>query len=294
MNIFGYIIIVITILLTVVVGVVRPPMHSRVMIYDSQYVIVDEDTKPSEKITETKEMPTVAVENTLTREQQVFQEEVPNTVTTQEVKKVEQPKTTTQTKQNQVLTQTKPTVTKQTATTQKPTKIATTQTTTPQTTVTNKTQQTQQQKPVTQTQTTTKTQTVPQIIYNPPVQTVKVLTEQEELIAWNKWHSNLQNQIIRDAKLPIVPMGTVFRMTFDVDKNGRVSNVQTWSTNPQYTPYAIEYIAPVIRGYQGKSILDFPAGSARTTTKFEGGFKIAQKSTYSTPNDYHDIEKVKK
>ena len=292
MNIFGYIIIVITVLLTIVVGIVRPPMHSRVMIYNSEYVIVDENKTPQEEVIETKELPTAAVENNLTREEQIFDENTSNIITVPEVKKVEQPKTTTQTKQNKVSTQTKPATTKQTSTTQKP---KTTQTTTQKPTVTNKTQQTQkqtQQKPVTQPQTTT--QTVPKTTYTPPVQTVKVLTEQEELIAWNRWHSNLQNQIIRDSKLPVVPMGTVFKMSFNVDRSGRVSNVQTWSTNPQYTPYAIEYIAPVIRGYQGKSILDFPAGSARTTNKFEGAFKIAQTSTYSTPNDYNDVEKVKR
>ena len=39
----------------------------------------------------------------------------------------------------------------------------------------------------------------------------KTLTEQEEEIEWNKWRSNLQNQIMKDVKLPIIPQGTVFK-----------------------------------------------------------------------------------
>ncbi len=122
----------------------------------------------------------------------------------------------------------------------------------------------------------------------------KILTEQEEEIEWNKWRSNLQNQIMKDVKLPIIPQGTVFKFEFDVDKYGKISNVQTISLSPEFTPYAIQYIAPVIRSYQGHSILNFPQGSNRTQTHVKGGWKIAQISKYSTPKDYNDTEKIKK
>jgi len=122
----------------------------------------------------------------------------------------------------------------------------------------------------------------------------KVLTEQQEEIEWNKWRSNLQNQIMRDVKLPIIPRGTIFKFEFDVDKYGKISNVQTWSMTSSYTPYAIQYIAPVIRSYQGKTILNFPSGSNRTETHVTGGWKIALTSRYSTPRDYNDTETVKK
>lgn len=128
---------------------------------------------------------------------------------------------------------------------------------------------------------------------NTPIQTRK-MTQSEEEIAWNKWRSNLQNSIMRDTQLPFVEQGTVFKFSFNVDKFGRVSNVKTWSLTPSYTPFAIEYIAPVIRSYQGKSILNFPYGSTRLTTTVEGGWKIAGQQRYSTPQDYNDIEKVRK
>jgi len=122
----------------------------------------------------------------------------------------------------------------------------------------------------------------------------KTLTEQEEEIEWNKWRSNLQNQIMKDVRLPIIPQGTVFKFEFDVDMYGKVSNVQTISLTPEFTPYAIQYIAPVIRSYQGHSILNFPIGSNRTQTHVKGGWKIAQTAKYSTPKDYNDTEKIKK
>ncbi|MBR1461706.1 hypothetical protein IJ596_08785, partial [bacterium] len=59
-----------------------------------------------------------------------------------------------------------------------------------------------------------------------------------------------------------------------------------------YTPYAIQYIAPVIRSYQGKSILNFPQGTQRTVVEAYGAWKISTSSKYSTPDDYKDVEKV--
>ena len=113
----------------------------------------------------------------------------------------------------------------------------------------------------------------------------KKMTQSEEEIAWNKWRSNLQNSIMRDTQLPTVEQGTVFRFTFNVDKYGRISNVKTWSLTPS---------APVIRSYQGKSILNFPAGSERMKVEFDGKMKVASAQKYSTPQDYNDYEKIRK
>ena len=130
---------------------------------------------------------------------------------------------------------------------------------------------------------TTKTETQPVI-----------LTAQQEEIAWNKWRSNLNNQIMKDSKLPTMPNGIIFKYKFTVDKYGKVSNVQTSSTSSGYTPYAIQFIAPVIRSYQGRAILNFPQGSKREYTEVSGAWKISNNSKLSTPDDYHDIEKIKR
>lgn len=170
--------------------------------------------------------------------------------------------------------------------------------TTPQKTVKQEQKQTQ---PVQQTQTIQKVELPKSIknIVSDNVEPVKTVVQQEEqtqqeLILWNKWRSNLQNQIMNDTRLPIIPEGVVFKFSFEVDKYGKISNVHTWSLTPAYTPYAIQYIAPVIKSYQGRSILNFPTGSNRFSTVVDGGWKIAKVTKYSTPDDYRDTEKVNK
>ncbi|MBQ7450280.1 hypothetical protein IJS77_02590 [bacterium] len=307
MNIFGYILIAITVLLTIFVGIKQPTMHTKLFIYDSKYEIVEENKAPSiETVVKTEEIPTMSADDSKSKIQIAMEEqEIP--AVNVEVKTVEQPKTTTQVKQNTQQTTQKPlakTTTKQvpktTTTTKKPEEKVVVQTK-PQTTQTTKTttqpQQITQTKPQPQ-QTTTQTQTQPTVVQTqqqkPSQTTVKVLTQQEEEIAWNVWRSNLQNKILRDVKLPTIPMGTVFKVSFDVDKYGKITNLQTWSADSRYTPYVIEFVAPVIRSYQGKPILDFPTGSQRTKTTFTGAWKIASSVKYSSPSDYNDTERILK
>ena len=124
-------------------------------------------------------------------------------------------------------------------------------------------------------------------------QKVKKLTpEEEEIIAWNEWRSNLQNQVMRDVVLA-APVGTRFEFSFTVDKFGRISNLKVWSKNPQYTDMAVRKIKPVLLSYQGQSILKFPEKSKRVITNVNGGFTIAWTSRYSTPSDYSDYERIK-
>ncbi|MCD8378030.1 MAG: MICOS complex subunit MIC60 [Candidatus Gastranaerophilales bacterium] len=120
----------------------------------------------------------------------------------------------------------------------------------------------------------------------------KELTEQEEIIAWNIWRSNLQNQVMKDSQIR-APLGTSFRFTFTVDKYGNMSNIKVWSTNPSYTDLAVRAIKPVLLSYQHKPILNFPAGTKRVITNVTGGFYIWTTSQYSSPSDYSDYERVK-
>lgn len=258
---------ILTIILTLCICVVKPQMHRTVLVYDSSYSIVE----PKIETEVDKKLPTIA---------QTEQQKTTSKI-------VDLPKTETKViaKQNSV----------QTKTSVQP-KVKTT---------VNKPEQT--------TKTVSQNEVVKQSVKIPEktlqaidskksetARTIKIdpkpvlLTEEQEEIAWNIWRSNLQNQIMNDVKLPIMPQGTVFKFSFNVDKYGKVSNVQTYSTNPQYTPHAIQYIAPVIRSYQGRSILNFPSGSSRMATRVEGGWRIAEYARYSSPNDYNDTEtKVK-
>jgi len=267
MKIFLQICAILVIVATISICAIKPEMHKTVLVYNSDYKIVtDEEVK-----TETAEIPIMEIqvkpqEQTVKKTTETVS--VPKTQTT-----VQKPVQTVkiQTPSKQVKTETK-TVTKPAQTTVKTEKKQEQQVQT----VIKK-----EQPPKPQTVKTTRTQTAP-----------KVLTQQEEEIAWNVWRSNLQNQIMKDVRMPALPTGIVFKFTFEVDKFGKISNIYTYSENPAYTPYAIQYIAPVIRSYQGKSILNFPQGSTRTSTVFKGGWKISANERLSTPNDYNDYEKV--
>jgi len=122
---------------------------------------------------------------------------------------------------------------------------------------------------------------------------VQVLSAKEEEIAWNIWHSNLQNKIMTDVKMPMgIPNGVIFEFSFTVDKYGKITNVKTYAQPSKYTPYAIQYISPVIRSYQGRSILTFPTGSQRVVKDFIGRWKMSTQTKYSSPSDYNDVERI--
>lgn len=269
-NLFFKILIFIIIVSTLGILGLKPKMHKRIFVLDSSYSIVDDDEADTNEIV-SKEETTVIAQKTTSNEvkKEVQKKEIAPKKVALEKKVVSQPK-------QEVKQSAKPAVTSvkqaQVTVQKQPEKIAVaTKTSEPRTNGVKKVESTKQVQPQN-----------------------RVLTEQEEEIAWNIWHSNLQNQIMKDTKLPYIPKGTIFKFSFDVDKYGRISSIKTYSTNPNYTPYAIQYIAPVIRSYQGKDILEFPTGTQRLTTTFTGGWKMSDSAKYSTPNDYNDIEKVKK
>lgn len=143
-----------------------------------------------------------------------------------------------------------------------------------------------------------KTQPQPKTVDVKPTQNIEnksvpTLTEQEEIIAWNRWRSRLQNQVMKDSNV-MAPLGTVFKFSFTVDKFGNMSNVKVWSPNPMYNNYAIKQIKPVLMNYRNKPILNFPQGTKRIITNVEGGFTISRTTQYSRPEDYHDFEHVKR
>ena len=148
----------------------------------------------------------------------------------------------------------------------------------------------------TETDKTVKTVTLPAV--NPTTQTKEIeiedkpLTAQEEIIVWNKWRSDLQNKIMRDSKVH-APLGTTFKFSFTVDRAGRISNLRVWSNTPAYNTIAINMIKPVILGYQGTSILNFPPRTKRIITNVNGGFVISTSNKFSSPSDFSDIEKVR-
>ena len=259
-------ILILLVVSTISICAVKPDMHKSVIVYNSDYTLVPEEVNTVEKEEiPIMEIPVQPEKKTVKVETKVIK---PQTVTKAETK-VQKTPVTTKTQQVKTTTQKQPITTVETKQKEKTTAS----------------------KPVTVVTQTTKESAIPATKTVSKAET-KVLTQQEEEIAWNLWRSNLQNKIMQDVKLPILPNGVTFKFTFTVDKYGKISNVQTWSTSPAYTPYAIQYIAPVIRSYQGKDILNFPQGSTRFATDVKGGWKISPVEKFSTPQDYNDVEKV--
>lgn len=248
---------VIAIILSACICCIKPQMHSNIVMTESSYMLADSDYKPEE--TKTNEVIATVSREEIQRPK-LIQNNVSEPVTqVVEQKRVKTPETQKVTKKQ--VAQPKVNTVKNFETNKKIN-------TTPK-----------------QERVVSKSQAKPQ---------TKTLSEKQEEIAWNVWRSNLQNQIMKDSRLPDIPDGVVFKFSFTVDKYGKVSNVKTWSLNPFYTPIAIQYLAPVIRGYQGHSILDFPSGSNRVITNVEGGFKVSSTARYSSPSDYNDTETVRR
>ncbi len=146
---------------------------------------------------------------------------------------------------------------------------------------------------------TSQPQTVPQqkTVAVKPTQNIEnkskpFLTEQEEIIAWNKWHSRIQNQVMMDSNIR-APLGTQFHFTFTIDKYGNMSNVKVWAVPDSYTNYAVRVIKPVIMSYRHQPILNFPEGTRRIVNNFVGRFQMSRTTQYSTPENYHDYEHVR-
>ena len=154
--------------------------------------------------------------------------------------------------------------------------------------------------------TTTKTKTVdiPKTPANTQQKTVQIpptqpksssnpyMTEEEEIIAWNVWRSNIQNQIMKDSNIDFAPYGTVFTFTFIVDKFGNVSNIKVECSHPSFMDVARNNVKPAISNLQKKPILNFPRGTKRTSTVVQGMFLIGTQTRYSTPDNYSDYERV--
>ena len=279
MKLILQLLLILLIVSTFSICVTKPDLHKNVIVYDSDYTLVtEEEVKTETKEIPVMEMPVNPVEKTTVNTKNVGQA-MPDKNLISKTTKVETKTNPTQTKT------VKQTVSKpQMQTVIKPvTKTV--------------------QKPVVKEVVKIEQPKVEQkVTVNPTPQSPpsrsgeasrsKVLTPQEETIAWNIWRSNLTNKIMQDTKLPNIPNGTVFQFSFTVDKYGKVTNVQTGANPANYTPYAIQYIAPVIRSYQGRSILNFPEGTARISTQVTGKWRISNNEKFSTPQDYNDIEKV--
>lgn len=275
------ILLILIIAATISICAIQPEMHKNVVVYDSDYTLVTEqEVKTETKNVPVMEMPAKPIEKTT-----VVEKKVEPVVTTSKTQ-------TTGVKQQTKTTPKQTTTTKQTVTKPQTQTVAKSTVTQPKIQTVTKPAETKIEKPVVKETVKVVTPKTEQKVVEKPVEQPHVMTQQEETIAWNVWRSNLINQVMQDVKMPDIPEGTIFQFSFTVDKYGKVTNVQTGANPASYTPYAIQYIAPVIRSYQGRSILNFPDGTARISTQVTGKWKISATKKYSTPQDFNDVERV--
>ena len=310
--------VILTMIITIAVGIIKPGINKPVQFAGSDFQITNTELAQNPDATHKPPSQTTKIINTEPAQPKIV-EKIIETTSPKPVQKTQTVKNTTNTttKTREVQTTPKP---KTTTITKNQTQIKTTTTTVTtasqqpvKTTETVKTAQIPQsikdivsgtQKPQKKTETSPPKE--PEKIVLPAVEPTKTpdkiiedigkedrpLTEQEEIIVWNIWRSNLQNQIMRDTQIS-APLGTSFKFSFTVDKKGRISNLKTWASPADYNSVAINYLKPLILSYQGQPILNFPSRTKRVITNVTGGFVISTQDKFSTPGDFSDIEKIK-
>jgi len=114
-------------------------------------------------------------------------------------------------------------------------------------------------------------------------------------IDWNTWRSNFVNRILDDSinihELDRYGEGTWFVYSFEVHKNGAISNISVKSM--YLTAEDKQLVANLIKSYQFKNITIFPNGSKRQVAKVTAVMMLSNTSSYSKPSDFNDGEKVK-
>lgn len=114
-------------------------------------------------------------------------------------------------------------------------------------------------------------------------------------IDWNTWRSNFVNQILDDSisihELDRYGEGTWFMYSFEVHRNGAISNISVKSM--YLTAEDKQLVANLIKSYQFKNITIFPNGSKRQVAKVTAVMMLSNTSSYSKPSDFNDGEKVK-
>jgi len=114
----------------------------------------------------------------------------------------------------------------------------------------------------------------------------------DELIAWNVWRSNLQNQIMMESSIE-APVGTLITFSFNVSAQGNITNLKYSCSNKKYAKEARADMVRVLQNLRYTEILKFPSNTKRTNVKFKGAFLLDYSTSFSKPSDYSDYERVR-
>jgi len=120
----------------------------------------------------------------------------------------------------------------------------------------------------------------------------KFKASREEVIAWNIWRSNLQNEIMMRSAIE-APVGTLITFAFDVSEDGKISNLKYTCSNKKYATAARADMVSVLKEIESSEVIQFPSNTQRKFIKFKGAFMLDYNTSFSKPSDYSDYERVK-
>lgn len=135
---------------------------------------------------------------------------------------------------------------------------------------------------------------------NPTSPNKKVLTEYEETIVWNQWRANVSNAVAESVNSnfsSIVPQGTVYSYSFNVNNKKQISAIKTILSRGYNNPSTSQgrlMIEQAIRSLNGNNILTFPDGTQRTIVNVAGAIERSQTSSSVNANQFNDTETIKK
>ncbi len=120
-----------------------------------------------------------------------------------------------------------------------------------------------------------------------------------EKIVWNKWRADICNTIADNSletQVYRLKKGVLFKYSFNVDKNRHISNLEVRLARGAYDEVVQDSILDInktIRSLEGKRILEFPAGTRRTSVQVTGGIEMSDFDANLNPGNFSDIESVR-
>lgn len=112
---------------------------------------------------------------------------------------------------------------------------------------------------------------------------------------WSTWRSNFINKITDDSvyidSLNNYPQGSMFSYSFMVDNTGRIYEIKVKSF--QLSQEDKDKVAQLIKSYEHKNITKFPPNSKRKMVRVSAILLFADKTEYSRPSDFHDLEQIR-
>lgn len=114
-------------------------------------------------------------------------------------------------------------------------------------------------------------------------------------IDWNTWKSNFVNAIldesVRIKELDNYPNGSWFYYQFNVDTEGRISDIIVKSMHLSFDDK--QKIIELIKSFEYSELTIFPHNTKRKIAKVSAVLMLSNETEYSRPNNFNDFEQVK-